>query len=328
MTLSTFASWALRLLPPELAHSVASPGIRTQLIRPRLSLPSGLETNLGQLALSHPLGLAAGFDKDGSLYGGLQHLGFSFIEVGTVTPKAQNGNPKPRLFRYPGERSLINRMGFNNPGIEGVRRNLLRHGVRKVPLGINLCKNKTTPNARAIEDYLAGFRGFHDLGDYFVINVSSPNTPELRKLANPQFITALSSAIDAQFPGLKAKTWLKLSPDMDKKFFQQVVAVAGEQAFAGLILTNTHGVEFPEVGGLSGAPIREAANQALDWACEVHQGQLPVVGCGGIMSAQDVQEKLDRGAVAVQVYTAFVYQGWGVVPHLLQNLTLLDRCAS
>jgi len=269
--------------------------------------------------LNHPIGLAAGFDKNCSTPEGFSRLGFSMLEIGTVTPFGQEGNPKPRMFRLPEQRSLINRMGFNNHGAPEVSKRLdsknWNHSV--VPLGVNLGKNKSTPLDRAVDDYLEGYKAFEGLGRYYVVNISSPNTPGLRELATSKFLYQLAEAFSSEKNGV----WVKLDPDMTKKQFQEVVEAAADRGFPGLILSNTHRVEWPQAGGQSGHAISVASTRCLEWAWEVHRGQLPMIGCGGILSGLDIYEKIIRGANAVQIFTALVYRGPWVVLQLLEELS-------
>jgi dihydroorotate dehydrogenase len=268
--------------------------------------------------LKNPIGLAAGFDKNAVAPKGFRQLGFSMIEVGTVTPRAQSGNPKPRLFRYPEQKALINRMGFNNDGAARVaaRLKLLKWNHEDVPIGVNCGKNKDTPNQKAVADYLQVIETFGDLAQYFVINISSPNTPGLRELATPEFVQALGTELGA---GFLPKVWIKIDPDLNRKDFQSLLTAVAEVGYQGVILSNTHRVHFPEAGGQSGHPLTAASNTCLEWAYEVHKGLLPVIAAGGILSGIDVVNKIARGASAVQLYTALVYQGpWTVTRILLE----------
>lgn len=319
------ATVCLRQFPPELAHdagvaALASPG--GSLLSHLVKVPAtgGLKVTLpGVGALPHPVGLAAGFDKDARAIPALAALGFSYIEVGAVTPKPQPGNPKPRLFRYPRDRSLINRMGFNSAGVDTVHQRLsqLCWDNDACPLGINLGKNKDTPLEHAHRDYLAVYEKLRGSARFFVVNVSSPNTPGLRSLATPAFLRELAAGFGDDI----GRVWVKFDPDMEKHVFQALVDTVGQFGYAGLVLCNTHRVEQPEPGGLSGRPVFDLANQALSWAWEVHSGGIPVIGVGGIMSGADVLTKIALGACAVQIYTSFVYSGPWVVARLLRELT-------
>jgi dihydroorotate dehydrogenase len=314
----------LRWLPSESAHHL---GLKILRHRTFTALnPKSLYTRDVGLAvtvpgighLSNPIGLAAGFDKDCFCPQELADLGFSFLEIGTVTPRPQLGNPSPRIFRYPDQRALINRLGFNSLGATVVASRLkeLNWSLERTPIGINIGKNKPTTNEDAILDYLQVIEDFKELGQYFVINLSSPNTPGLRDLANKEFLESLA----AQLGALLGRTWLKLDPDRNKREFQTLVEAICECGFQGVILTNTHKVNAPEVGGQSGHPLMSQATAKLEWAYEVHKGRLPMVGVGGILSGIDVFEKIIRGALAVQIYTALVYRGPWVVALLLEEL--------
>lgn len=319
----------LRSLPPEFAHEVA---IRALALDSRIrGVPVGLASagagdqlldlacdipGLGRLA--HPIGLAAGFDKNGVAFPALARLGFSHIEIGAVTPRPQPGNPRPRLFRYGADRSLINRMGFNNDGVDKIASRLAglnwRHDL--CPVGVNIGKNKDTPATGAIDDFLRVHAAFKGSASFFVVNLSSPNTPGLRALANPVFVREIASAFGAE----TRRLWLKFDPDMSRDTLQGLVAAAGECGFAGLVLTNTHRVENPEAGGQSGSPLAPLSNRTLEWSWEVHRGKIPTIGVGGIMSGRDAFDKIVRGSHAVQIYTAFVYRGPSVVARMLDEL--------
>ena len=311
-------------MPAELAHdlglSLLKSGIVEKLPRPRMEHPKvDLTSKAFGMDLSHPIGLAAGFDKNAAAYLGFAHLGLSFIEIGTLTPKPQKGNPKPRMFRQSEQRGLVNRMGFNNIGVKEAKARLSRYQISKsiCPLGINIGKNKTTPMDKAIDDYLMAYEALKGLGSYYVVNISSPNTPGLRDLASKEFITSLANSIESED---RPKFWIKLDPDLSKVDFQTVVETITEVDFKGLILTNTHRVTNPEMGGQSGHPISVLSTKMLEWAFEVHRGNLSMIGSGGVLSGIDVLEKVIRGADLVQIYSALVYRGMWVVFDLLQEL--------
>ncbi|MEZ4742220.1 MAG: quinone-dependent dihydroorotate dehydrogenase [Bdellovibrionota bacterium] len=314
----------LRLLPPELSHDIAIWALKNDLINilpqpEKKEIFQSLNTKVSGIGeLHHPIGLAAGFDKNCLCPNGLARLGFSFLEIGTITPLAQSGNKKPRLFRQSQQRALINRMGFNNDGSLEIASRLqsLNWDDSRPPLGINLGKNKITALDQAIEDYLEGYNTLSNLGRYYVINISSPNTAGLRQLASNEFIHQLGTALS----GKKANIWIKLDPDMPKKQFQSVVETVTDHSFSGLILSNTHRVEWPEVGGQSGHPIAIMSTRCLEWAWEVHKGQIAMIGSGGILSGLDIYEKIIRGASAVQIYAALIFRGPWVVYKLLEEL--------
>ncbi len=322
--LSQTASVSLRALPPEPAHNVAMWMLERNMLanmpRPNFGINmNGLACQLPGIGrLDHPIGLAAGFDKDARALESLTSLGFSHIEVGTITPHPQSGNPKPRMFRYPDQNAIINRMGFNSEGAAAVAKRLkkLNGSHLGIPVGVNLGKNKHTALEAAAEDFITGLDTFKEMGDYFVINISSPNTAGLRDLANEQFLEQLASSQSSLLP----KIWVKLDPDMEKSSFMALINRIGELGFQGVILCNTHKVNWPEVGGQSGHPLATLANARLEWAYEVHRGKLPMIAVGGIFSGLDVFERIARGASAVQIYSAFVYRGPWVVYKILREL--------
>lgn len=314
----------LRLLPAETAHEVGIQllrrGLLDKLPAPRSQVAdAGMRVVLPGIGmLPNPLGLAAGFDKHCLAPHGFARMGFAFLEVGTVTPRPQPGNPKPRLFRQPEQRALVNRMGFNSDGAATVAQRLeqLSWDHEVVPLGINCGKNKDTPPERAAGDYLQVMEAFKGLARYFVMNISSPNTPGLRDLATPAFIHGLADDIGADLP----KVWVKIDPDMTRKEFQALVQAIAERGFQGVIISNTHRVTWPEVGGQSGHPLMAPSTACLEWAWDVHRGKLPMIASGGVLSGVDVFHKLARGASAVQIYTALVYRGPWAVLALLEEL--------
>ena len=312
----------LRLFPAEFAHDVGMWMLERDLLR-LLPSPSwqglleGLSTSVPGIGdLAHPIGLAAGFDKNARAPKGFARMGLSFLEVGTVTPRPQSGNPKPRLFRLEDQLGLINRMGFNGEGLAKVADRLEKHNWQHtpIPMGINLGKNKDTPADQAIDDYSRGIEALDRYARYFVINVSSPNTVGLRGLANEHFLKELARRHKPE------KLWVKLDPDMSKKDFQGLVSAIAAAGFQGVVLTNTHRVERPEAGGLSGHPLATQATACLEWAYEVTRGELPLIASGGILSGQDVFQRIARGASAVQIYSALVYRGPFAATRMLLEL--------
>jgi dihydroorotate dehydrogenase len=308
-----FGTALLRLFPAELAHDIGMWMLERDLLK-LLPLPSfgssldGLTMNLPGIGeLAHPIGLAAGFDKNARAPHGFARMGLSFLELGTITPRPQQGNPKPRLFRLDDQMGLINRMGFNSEGAAVVADRLekKRWNHNPIPLGINLGKNKDTEIDAAIEDYSQGIETFAPHAKYFVINVSSPNTAGLRGLANEHFLKELGMRHKNEL----SKLWVKLDPDMKKRDFQGLVEALANIGFQGLVLTNTHRVEHPEAGGMSGPAIAAQSTACLEWAHEVTKGRLPLIASGGILSGQDVFQRIARGASAVQIYSALVYRG-------------------
>ncbi|MET0405889.1 MAG: quinone-dependent dihydroorotate dehydrogenase [Cystobacter sp.] len=328
----------LFLLSAERAHRLGMTALHAlgrlqglcQRLRGRALAPVTYDAavRVADLAFAHPVALAAGLDKEAEAVEGLFALGFSAVEVGTLTPRAQPGNPLPRLFRLPEHQALINRMGFNNHGATPAAGRLRARTWKPAPVGVNIGKNKDTPLERAVEDYVACVDTLAPLGDYVVVNASSPNTPGLRQLQEPELLTALLRAVQARLaqvaPG--KPLFLKIAPDLTLEAVDEVVDVARACGLAGLIATNTtiaRPFEHPvakEMGGLSGAPVREAANAVIRRAYARSGGALPIIGVGGIFSAEDVYEKLRAGASVVQVYTGFIYEGPGMVRQLLEGL--------
>lgn len=324
----------LRLLPPEPAHASALALARLAPPVPLRERPR-LATRLAGLALPHPVGLAAGFDKNAKSFAGLSRLGFAFVEVGTVTPRPQPGNPPPRLFRLVEDRALINRMGFNNDGLEVVAARLARRDRRRGIVGVNIGVNRDS--ADPIEDYREGVQRLGPLADYLVVNVSSPNTPGLRDWQRPERLAALLGALvaardasaDARPPLL-----LKLAPDLDAAQAAAIVEVAVDCRIEGLIVANTttarpaelRSPHRQETGGLSGAPLFEPSTRLLREIATRARGRLALVGVGGIDSPERAYAKIRAGACAVQLYTGLVYEGPGLVRRILDGLErLLDR---
>ncbi len=315
----------LFLLPAETAHRLGMWVIRLAgrlgFVRRRLrrQLPDLPELGCERFGLrfSTPLGLAAGLDKEGLAVSGLFALGFGFLEVGTVTPRAQPGNPRPRLFRVPMDRALVNRMGFNNPGVEAVVRHL-DGAFRPGPLGVNLGKNKDTPDADAVSDYLAVARAVRRVADYLAVNVSSPNTPGLRDLQRVERLAPLLEALKQEVPD--RPILLKFSPDLADRELEALCDVARAAGVAGLIATNTTlwrpslTGAYREAGGLSGRPLSDLASRALRLAHARTRGELPLVGVGGLSSPEDLLSRLRDGASLLQVYSALIYGGprWAI----------------
>ena len=315
----------LRLLPAEMAHDVAMLAMEHGALRcfPKPQQPSfavPLQVNVPGIGrLRHPIGLAAGFDKNIRCPNAFELMGLSFLEMGTVTPRPQPGNPKPRLFRQPETLSIINRMGFNSDGSRLVAKRLkdLNWKPSRVPLGVNIGKNKDTPHEQAINDFVAGVEVFNAQAHWLTVNISSPNTPGLRNLATPEFLRELAQSIGS----IRSKCWIKLDPDMDQKSFQKMISSIQGEGFQGAILSNTHRVEWPEAGGQSGYPLLSPSNSCLEWAWDVTKGSLPVIASGGVLSGVDAFHKLARGASAVQIYTALVYRGPGAAMRICEELS-------
>ena len=282
-----------------------------------------LPTTVAGLELLNPIGLAAGFDKNAALVPGIENLGFGFVEIGTITPRPQIGNPQPRLMRAPERRAIVNRMGFNNDGAEVIALHLKRVREQvKVPIGVNIGKNRDTPNADALKDYETLLKTFHFLADYFVVNLSSPNTPGLRDLQSGEFIAALGeSVLRMRVP---QPVFLKLAPDLAHDDLKAIAALCGNgKPFSGLILTNT----LPtDLGGLSGYPLKSHSVTALKVARTLVERDVPIISVGGIETVDDVIERFELGANAVQVYSSLIYQGPSLPGRLLRDLqTVMKR---
>ena len=282
-----------------------------------------LEREVFGLKFPNPVGLAAGFDKDARLYEELHNLGFGFIEIGTLTPKPQEGNPKKRLFRLKQDNAIINRMGFNNGGVDAAVRRLRRN--KNVVIGGNIGKNKNTPNQQAVDDYMYCFEALYKWVDYFVVNVSSPNTPNLRELQDKEPLTALLEALQrANTAKVAVKPiLLKIAPDLTDTQLLDIIDIVRTSKIAGVIATNTtisrESLESPEAveqGGLSGKPLKDRSTEVIRFLSEKSNGDFPIIGVGGIHSPEDAIEKLEAGASLVQVYTGFVYEG----PQLIREI--------
>jgi dihydroorotate dehydrogenase len=331
--------FALFRLDPERAHRLAHAALHrvppaiARLRRPKVA--PELRVSCMGLEFDGPIGLAAGFDKGDAAVAGLFALGFSHVEIGTITPRPQPGNEPPRLFRLVEHRALINRMGFNNAGADECARRLaaVPPAARMGPVGVNVGKNKTTPNEDAAADYLACIDRLHPFADYLVVNISSPNTPGLRQLQERSQLDALLRACVARLreraPG--KPLLVKLAPDLSPTALDEAVDVAVEAGVSGIIATNTTlsraGVEphprATEAGGLSGAPLEPLATSVVRRCYARAAGRVPIVGCGGVMSAEDAYAKIRAGAALVQVYTGLVYGGPGFVRSLNDGLARL-----
>ena len=291
---------------------------------------SRLETEVFGLKFKNPVGLAAGFDKDAKLYKELSNFGFGFIEIGTLTPKGQDGNPKKRLFRLREDNAIINRMGFNNGGVhEAVA--LLKKNTN-VLIGGNIGKNKLTPNEEATSDYEICFEALYDYVDYFVVNVSSPNTPNLRALQDKEPLTQLLQTLqNKNLAKPKQKPiLLKIAPDLTDEQLLDIIDIVNETKIAGVIATNTtisrEGLQSEnknEMGGLSGKPLAKRSTEVIRFLSQKSNQSFPIIGVGGIHSAADALEKLDAGASLVQLYTGFIYEGPALVRAI--NKEILKR---
>jgi len=323
----------LFLLKPETIHDIMVVLLKWPFVSALIGMlyrfdKSGMETTVCGITFPNPVGLAAGFDKDAEIIPAWNNLGFGFVEIGTVTPRPQPGNPRPRLFRLIHDKALINRMGFNNSGAEVVRKRLAGQR-REIPVGGNIGKNKVTPNEEAVEDYRTGFRTLYDVVDYFVVNVSSPNTPDLRQLQEREPLQKLLEALVAlnrEMPALKP-LFLKIAPDLNDSQLDDIINIVEETGVDGIIATNTtigrrglttSASELERIGdgGLSGRPLRDRATEVIRYIHEKSGGRIPIIGVGGIHSPEDALDKLRAGASLVQIYTGFIYEGPGLVKRI------------
>ena len=308
--------------PPEWVHHASLAALThtpaSALLEPlaRRAFPA-LERKVFGLTFPNPVGLAAGFDKNAEGVTVWPRLGFGFMELGTITPRAQPGNPSPRVFRLPAEQGLINRMGFPNVGMEEVARRLecikFKGQWPSTPVGLNLGKNKDTPLAEAGRDYVTCFRRLRELGDYFVVNVSSPNTPGLRELQGCAFLDAILGPLREVDPDGKLPLLIKIAPDLTEVQIADVANAVEKFRLAGIVATNTTidktGLSVKEEGGASGRPLTARSTEVIRIVHRLTGGRVPIIGVGGIFSAADAREKLDAGASLVQIYTGFVYEG-------------------
>jgi dihydroorotate dehydrogenase len=321
-------------LGPETAHHLAVGGLRLSARLPfalhvlRSFQPLPKPRTMFGLNFPNPVGLAAGFDKNGVALPALAALGFGFVEIGTVTAKPQRGNPRPRIFRYPDQQALINRLGFNNDGADAVAARLgaLRRSGRwpGIPVGINIGKSKVTPIEEAAEDYLFSFRLLHEFADYIVLNVSSPNTPGLRSLQERDALEQLLRVIHKKNQITRKPVLLKIAPDLSLSDLEQIIAACEQNGIAGIIATNTtldHAAipaALDQAGGLSGLPLRERSTGLV--RAIVARSRLPVIASGGIADAASAREKLEAGAQLLQVYTGYVYRGPGLLREIVESL--------
>ena len=329
-------------IAPERAHHItvallklglAIPGVGSALRKAYQLEDARLECHFLGLKFKNPVGLAAGFDKDGTHYQAMATLGFGFVELGTVTPKPQDGNPQPRLFRLPEDEALINRMGFNNAGVDALVEQLKKPRPQGLVIGGNIGKNKSTPNEKALLDYLYCFDRLFPFVDYFVVNVSSPNTPDLRALQEKEPLTELLTALQQKNHEHRIPTpiLLKIAPDLNEQQLDDILEIVQATGIAGVIATNTTigreglisamaDVEEIGAGGLSGHPLRERATEVIRYLHQKSEGNLFIIGVGGIASAQDAIEKLEAGASLVQVYSGLVYAGPGLVKEICTGI--------
>lgn len=326
------------LLSPEKAHHltltlfniILSIPIVSQLVRSNFQVKDKrLERRLFGLTFPNPVGLAAGFDKDGKHYKTMAALGFGFVEVGTVTPLPQDGNPQPRLFRLPDDEGVINRMGFNNDGMDALVERFKKGRLQNIVVGGNIGKNKITPNEQAASDYQKCFEALFLYVDYFVVNVSSPNTPNLRALQDKEPLTKLLNLLQKLNHAKTAPKpiLLKIAPDLTNSQLNDILEIVETTKIDGIIATNTtisrEGLKaskdrIAEIGngGLSGQPLKDRATEVIRYLYEKSNRQLKIIGVGGIGSAADALEKLDAGACLIQIYSGLIYEG----PNLVKNI--------
>ena len=294
-----------------------------------------LERTVFGIHFKNPVGLAAGFDKNGKMFNDMAYCGFGFIEIGTVTPKAQMGNEKPRLFRLKEDEAIINRMGFNNDGVEEVVANLKKRKT-KIIIGGNIGKNKTTSNEDATSDYLTAFNFLHAYVDYFVVNVSSPNTPNLRELQEKEPLMHLLKTLKDEnaTKSVQKPILLKIAPDLTTSQLDDIIEIIQTVKIDGVIATNTtisredlktdaSIVEKIGAGGVSGKPVGKKSTEVIRYLSEKSNKSFPIIGVGGIHSAEDALEKLDAGADLIQLYTGFIYEGPGLIKSI--NKALLKK---
>ncbi|MEW5424927.1 quinone-dependent dihydroorotate dehydrogenase [Amorphus sp. 3PC139-8] len=330
-SLSTLGPALLRRLDPERAHRATIAALANGLApAPALPHDAALAISAFGLDFPNPLGMAAGFDKDGEVPGPLLKLGFGFVEVGTITPLAQPGNPKPRVFRLPQDRAMINRLGFNNGGHAAAHARLVGRRFEGI-VGVNLGANKVTHDR--IDDYVRGVRTFADVADYFTVNISSPNTPGLRDLQGAaeldELMTRTLAARDeAAETGRRVPLLVKVAPDLDELGLDTIAAAALKHGIDGLIVSNTTIARPPlkdartaqEAGGLSGRPLFEPSTVVLAKMANRIDGAMPLVGVGGVWSGETAFAKIAAGASLIQLYTGLVYEGGELIPKILRHL--------
>ena len=333
-------------LPPESAHEFALKTLNISAIRAcfkqEKQFPEFGALRRFGLEFPNPVGLAAGFDKNGTAARALADLGFGLIEVGTVTNEPQPGNAKPRLFRLPQDRALINRLGFNNHGAKELARHLRDHRPDCV-LGVNIGKSRRVAIEESIPDYLASFETVYDVADYIAVNVSSPNTPNLRELQRSDLLSELLQSLQKRnhelaqaSSALPKPLLLKIAPDLGQSQIESIIEVALRANISGVIATNTtirrDNLQTPPAevqacgeGGLSGSPLRNQSNQVISLVYRLTRGELPIIGVGGIFTADDAWEKISAGASLIQLYTGFIYEGPGVAKRINEGLIEILR---
>ena len=334
---------ALFLMPPETAHTVSMKGLdiaaNTPIVKQLMAAQfkhqgKGLSKQLMGIDFPNPVGLGAGFDKNAAHIESLALLGFGFIEIGTVTPKPQAGNPSPRLFRLPDQKALINRMGFNNDGVEAIAARLKKRKATThtpIVIGGNIGKNKATENSEAWKDYCTNFIGLEEVVDYFVVNVSSPNTPGLRELQEKESLRKIFSELQLLNKNNKP-ILLKIAPDLEPAALDDIIALTTEVNIAGLVSSNTtldrsllnatnqSKANQIGLGGLSGQPLLKKSTTILQYLHKGINGRIPIIASGGIFTSADAKEKMEAGADLIQVWTGFIYEGPSIVKNICSTL--------
>ncbi len=331
----------LFLIDPEKIHHFVATGLRIVFAIPGIGWLTkkifsvkdpALKKDLFGLTFNNPVGIAAGFDKEAKLYNHLRNFGFSHVEIGTVTPESQPGNPRPRMFRIPSDKALINRMGFNNKGVEEFVKNLKKNKP-KIIVGCNIGKNTNTPNDKAVNDYCKVFDLMHPYVDYFVINISCPNIQDLDKLQDKESTKNILDEISKQNSDkpFKKPVLLKIGPDHSEKQLDEIIEVIYQTGIDGIIATNTtttrenltidsQKIQLIGDGGLSGLPLKEKSTQTIAYISKKTNGKLPIIGVGGIFTAMDALEKINAGASLIQIYTGFIYEGPFIVKKINNKL--------
>lgn len=335
-------------MDPERAHHVVMDGMRqaarlpggTSLLRAMYGVKetNDMAQELWGLHFPNPIGLAAGLDKNAEAVEGFSSIGFGFMEVGTVTPLAQPGNELPRLFRLPPDRALINRMGFNNEGTQQMASRLSALHEHRIPVAANIGKNKMTPNDEAYKDYEKCISSLYPYADFFVVNISSPNTPDLRKLQHGDDLSILLQAVkkqmnvEAERHGKSKAVLVKIAPDVTDEELEYMTAAIMDSGVDGIIATNTtisrDGLTHPnakETGGLSGIPVKERSTEVIRKVYRQTGGKMPIIGVGGVFDSQDAYDKIRAGASLVEIYTALIYEGPGVNGAIISGLRELLR---